>query len=120
MAPMEAARTIVLLLQVFADTMTRPTFATSPILVSRWLFARRRTILGISDNVRHHAAFHRLLANLITIGADGQMMTSSGDETSISRRRLKIFGTGMHAIPNRSVARILSHIERNVGSCTAW
>lgn len=61
MAPMDVATTFLPLLQVFASEMTRPTFQTFLILVSGWLAAPHRTILGIvraSGTQRHHAPFH--------------------------------------------------------------
>lgn len=114
MAPMDVATTFLPLLQVFASEMTRPTFQTFLILVSGWLAAPHRTILGIvraSGTQRHHAPFHRLFASapwsvdrvglavfdLVTAAMSTVVLAV--DDTLIPRTGLKIFGTGMHRDP---------------------
>jgi len=66
MAPIDVATSFLPVLQVFALEMTQPTFQNLLILISGWLVAPRRTILGMvraSGTLRHHAAFHRLFAS---------------------------------------------------------
>lgn len=114
MAPMDVATTFLPLLQVFACEMTRPTFQTFLILVSGWLAAPHRSILGIvraSGTQRHHSAFHRLFASARwSVDAVGlavfDLVTTAMptvflavDDTLIPRAGLKIFGTGMHRDP---------------------
>ena len=53
------------LLQVFATTMTSATHDNLRDLVVGWVFAPRRTIMGMiraGGTKRHHSAFHRLFA----------------------------------------------------------
>lgn len=114
MAPMDVATSFLPLLQVFAGEMARPVFQTFLTLVSGWLLAPRRTILGMlraSGTPRHHAAFHRLFASarwsidaiglavfdLVTRSLSTIFLTV--DDTLLPRTGLKIFGTGMHRDP---------------------
>lgn len=104
------------LLQVFAITMTSPTQANLQALIAGWVFAPRRTIQGMlrAGSVdRHHSAFHRLFASakwsvdqaglavydLIRKLAPQSVVFLAGDDTLLSRRGLKVFGTGMHRDP---------------------
>lgn len=129
MAPMDVATSFLPVLQVFAAEMTRPTFQTFLILVSGWLLAPRRTILGMvraSGTLRHHAAFHRLFASACwsvdAVGlavfdlVTGRMSTVvlSIDDTLIPRTGLKIFGTGMHRDPLLSSR---GHVVTRWGHC---
>ena len=62
---MELVNSFHCLLQVFALSMTEPTAVTFRELMIGWVFAPRRTVLGIvrcSGTTRHHAAFHRVFA----------------------------------------------------------
>ena len=62
---MELVNSFHCLLQVFALVMTEPTATTFRELTIGWVFAPRRTVLGIvrcSGTSRHHAAFHRVFA----------------------------------------------------------
>ncbi len=66
MAPMDVATSFLPVLQVFAAEMPQPAFQNLLILVSEWLVAPRRTILGMvraSGTPRHHSAFHRLFSS---------------------------------------------------------
>jgi hypothetical protein len=126
---MDLATTFVPLLQVFAAEMTTPTFQTLQTLVTGWVFAPRRTILGMvrsSGTDRHHAAFHRLFSDspwsidrvglavfdLVTVGAKTVFL--AGDDTLLARTGLKVFGTGMHRDP---VLSSRSHTVTRWGHC---
>ena len=95
MAPMCLSNTFAPLLKVFTNTMTKPTASNFRALVTGWLLAPRRTIIGMirgSGTERRHAAFHRVLArakwsidqvglallDLITTGQQGQRVTLAG------------------------------------------
>jgi hypothetical protein len=111
--PMDIVYSFERLLQVFALTMTEPTAATFRQLVAGWVFAPRRSLLGMvraTGAQRHHSAFHRVfsaarwsldevglrLFDLILRLAPQETVFLVGDDTLISRRGLRIFGTGMH------------------------
>lgn len=126
---MDVATTVLPLLQVFAAEMNRPTFQNLLILVSGWLAAPHRTILGIvraSGTKRHHAAFHRLFASARwSVDAVGlavfELITAATspvflavDDTLIPRTGLKIFGTGMHRDPLLSSR---GHVVTRWGHC---
>lgn len=119
------------LLQVFVLAMTEPTAATFRQLVVGWVFAPRRSLMGMirtADANRHHAAFHRIfstakwsldevglrLFDLILRWAPQGTVFLVGDDTLISRRGLKIFGTGMHRDPCLSSR---SHTVTRWGHC---
>jgi hypothetical protein len=104
------------LLQVFAITMTAPTHANLVELTTGWVFAPRRTVLGMlraGGIERHHSAFHRMFAtakwsidivglsvyDLIRKLIPQTTVFLAGDDTLLNRRGLKIFGTGMHRDP---------------------
>lgn len=129
MAPMDVATTFLPLLQVFAGKMTQPTFQNFLVLVSGWLAAPHRTILGIvraSGTTRHHAAFHRFFASarwsvdavglavfdLVTTAMSTVFLAV--DDTLIPRTGLKIFGTGMHRDPLLSSR---GHVVTRWGQC---
>ena len=119
------------LLQVFALAMTEPTSITFRELVIGWVFAPRRTVLGIvrcSGTTRHHAAFHRVFAaakwsidqvglrvfDLTLRWAAQETVFLAGDDTLLSRCGLKIFGVGMHRDPCLSSRR---HTVTRWGHC---
>jgi len=104
------------LLQVFAVTMTPTTFGNLRELAVGWVFAPRRTIMGMlraGGSQRHHSAFHRLFASakwsvdgaglavydLIRRFLPQAVVFLAGDDTLLNRRGLKIFGSGMHRDP---------------------
>lgn len=104
------------LLQVFAITMTPATSQNLRDLMVGWVFAPRRTIMGMlraGGVERHHAAFHRLFAtakwsidkaglaayDLIRRHFPQEVVFLAGDDTLLNRRGLKVFGTGMHRDP---------------------
>jgi len=60
---MDIATTFLPLLQAFTTERTKPTFQTLATLITGWLFAPRRTVVGMlrsSGSDRHHTAFHPL------------------------------------------------------------
>ena len=104
------------MLQVFSTSMTAPTYANFQELATGWVFAPRRTINGMlraGGVERHHSAFHRLFASakwsidkvglavydLIRTLIPQATVFLAGDDSLLSRRGLKIFGTGMHRDP---------------------
>ena len=104
------------LLQVFAVTMTPPTQGNLRELVVGWVFAPRRTIMGMlraGGVERHHSAFHRIFSNakwsidraglavydLIRKLLPQAKVFLAGDDTLLNRRGLKMFGAGMHRDP---------------------
>jgi hypothetical protein len=110
---MEIVTSFVPLLQVFAFTMTDPTFRSFETVVAGWLFAPRRTVMGMvraSGSERHHAAFHRVFASArwsidrvglalldwIVQRVPQETVFLAGDDTLLARFGLKVFGTGMH------------------------
>jgi hypothetical protein len=126
---MDVATSFLPVLQVFAAEMTRPTFQNLLILISGWLLAPRRTIIGMvraSGTDRHHAAFHRLFSaarwsvdavglaifDLVTAAMPIVFLTI--DDTLIPRTGLKIFGTGMHRDPLLSSR---GHVVTRWGHC---
>ena len=128
---MELVNSFHCLLQVFALAMTEPTAATFRELAIGWVFAPRRTVLGIvrgSGTTRHHAAFHRVFAtgkwSIDRVGlavfdltlrlAPQETAFLAGDDTLLSRCGLKIFGVGMHRDPCLSSRR---HTVTRWGHC---
>ena len=117
------------LLQVVAVVMTGPSAETFRTLVTGWVLAPRRTIVGMvraCGTERHHAAFHRLFAaaswsidqaglavfDLVTGRMTNVFLTV--DDTLLPRFGLKIFGTGMHRDP---VLSSRSHVVTRWGHC---
>jgi hypothetical protein len=128
---MELVNSFHCLLQVFVLAMTEPTAATFRELIIGWVFAPRRTVLGIvrcSGTTRHHAAFHRIFAaakwssdrvglavfDLTLRLAPQETVFLAGDDTLLSRCGLKIFGVGMHRDPCLSSR---SHTVTRWGHC---
>lgn len=105
-------------LQELAVVMTAPSFHNFLIIVTGWVFARRRTITGMLTAAgvagkRHHAAFHRLFAaarwslDALGLAVFGLLEPLLGqdaiflavDDTLARKRGLKVFGVGMHHDP---------------------
>ena len=104
------------LLQVFAVTMTPPAHENLRELVVGWVFAPRRTIMGMlraGGVERHHSSFHRIFSDakwsIDTVGLavydlirkllpQGTVFLA-GDDTLLNRRGLRMFGAGMHRDP---------------------
>lgn len=104
------------MLQVFSLAMTAPTYASLLELMTGWVFAPRRTIMGMlraGGVERHHSSFHRIFATAVwSIDVAGlavydlirrllpqETVFLAGDDTLLSRRGLKMFGAGMHRDP---------------------
>ncbi len=109
--------------------MTEPSAATFRTLITGWLLAPRRTVLGMlraGGSERHHAAFHRLFASarwsidrvglavfdVITRGRPGVFLAV--DDTLLLRFGRNIFGTGRHRDP------LLSRLSLNKPSAEKW
>jgi len=107
------------LLLSLSDVMTRPTFHTLVVLLTGWVFASRRTVMGMIQaaaavRVKHHSAFHRVFASarwsLDAMGLavfrlvlrwlpEDRPVFLAVDDTLARKRGLKIFGVGMHYDP---------------------
>ncbi len=96
--------------------MTVPTYASLMELMTGWVCAPRRTIMGMlcaGGVERHHSAFYRIFATAVwSIDAVGLAVYDLvrkllpqgtfflvGDDTLLSRRGLEMFGAGMHRDP---------------------
>ena len=116
---MDICSSFVQMLQVFSFTMTAQTHENFRALVVGWVFAPRRTIMGMlraGGVERHHSAFHRIFAaakwsvdgvglavyDLIRKLLPQTTVFLAGDDTLLNRRGLKIFGAGMHRDPQLS------------------
>jgi hypothetical protein len=105
------------MIQPLHVVMTTPSFASLLMLITGWIYARRRTVTGMivaADAVgkKHHSAFHRLFARarwsldglglavfgLIEPWLDDTVMLAI-DDTLARKRGLKMFGAGMHHDP---------------------
>lgn len=110
---MDIATSFVPLLQVFTTVMTEPTAESFRQLVGGWIFAPRRTILGVlrvGCPSKHHSAYHRIFANarwdidqvglalfdLVCRMAPQSTYYLIGDDTLVPRAGMKVFGAGMH------------------------
>lgn len=106
------------ILQELSIVMTVPTFSNFGILLTGWVFARRRTVTGMLTAAgvagkRHHAAFHRLFASarwsldalglavfrLVEPLLGSETIFLALDDTLARKRGLKVFGVGMHHDP---------------------
>ncbi|MGH9553121.1 MAG: IS701 family transposase, partial [Terriglobales bacterium] len=111
-------------LQELAVVMTVPSFRNFLIIVTGWIFSRRRTVTGMLTAAgvagkRHHAAFHRLFAaarwSLDALGLavfrllepllSRDTIFLAVDDTLARKRGLKVFGVGMHHDPILSSRR---------------
>jgi len=99
--------------------MTRPTFQTFLLLLTGWLFARRRTVTGMilaagAVGTKHHSAFHRLFASarwsldelvlavfdlMLRLVDPAATVFLAVDDTLARKRGRKISGVGMHHDP---------------------
>lgn len=110
---MDIATSFMPLLQVFAVAMTKPTAESLRQLIAGWIFAPRRTVLGMvrsANTNKHHSAYHRIFASavwsidcvglalfdLVTRCAPQGTYLLAGDDTTLARCGLKVFGAGMH------------------------
>jgi hypothetical protein len=106
------------LVQQVSGAMTQPTFSTFLMVLTGWVFARRRTVTNMilaaeAVGTKHHSAFHRLFAtaawSLDDLGlavfrlilrrlADGAIPLAL-DDTLARKRGRKMYGVGMHHDP---------------------
>lgn len=116
---MELVSTFEALVREVSFVMTRPTFQTFLMVLTGWLFARRRTVTGMilaagAVGVKHHSAFHRLFASarwslddlglavfdlVLRLVDPGATVFLAVDDTLARKRGRKIFGVGMHHDP---------------------
>jgi len=106
------------LVQQVSFVMTQPTFATFLMVITGWLFSRRRTVTNMilaADAVgtKHHSAFHRLFASaawsrddlglavfaLILRWLPKGPILLAVDDTLARKRGRKVYGVGMHHDP---------------------
>ena len=64
---MSLVNSFVLVLQQLSGVMTAPTWNNFQLLMTGWVFARRRTVTGMIEAAgqigkRHHSVFHRVFA----------------------------------------------------------
>jgi hypothetical protein len=128
---MDLTTTFMPLLQVFTVAMTEPTAESFRQLVSGWIFAPRRTIMGAVrsiDPTKHHSAYHRIFASACwSIDCVGlaifdlavrlvpqEVYHLVGDDTLVPKFGLKIYGTGMHRDACNSSS---SHTSFRWGHC---
>jgi hypothetical protein len=108
------------LLQALSPTMTTPTFESLVTVVTGWVFSGRgtvtRSILSAGSlATKHFSSYHRLFSaarwSLDAVGLGvfdlvepwlGDAIMLGVDDTLARKRRLKIFGFGMHHDPLRS------------------
>lgn len=121
---MTLVSTFVDLVQQISWVMTQPTFHSFLIVVTGWVFARRRTVTNMivaADGVgaKHHSAFHRVFAaarwsldelglavfDLILPWLDDGDIRLALDDTLARKRGLKVYGVGMHHDPLLSTRR---------------
>jgi hypothetical protein len=115
---MDLVTSFVELLQQVAPVFTVPTFNSFLVVLTGWVFARRRIITRMIEaadavKTKHHSAFHRLFAaarwsrdelglavfTLIEPWLEDGAVLLSLDDTLARKRGLKIFGVGMHHDP---------------------
>lgn len=115
---MNLVSTFVGVVQQVSSVMTQPTFQSFMIVLTGWVFARRRTVTGMilaADAVetKHHSAFHRVFASaqwsldelglavfrLILPWLEERQVFLALDDTLARKRGLKVHGAGMHHDP---------------------
>jgi SRSO17 transposase len=113
------------LVQQVSWVMTQPTFQSFLIVVTGWVFARRRTVTGIivaaqAVGTKHHSAFHRVFAKarwsrddlglavfaLILRWLDDGAVMLALDDTLARKHGLKVYGVGMHHDPLISTRKV--------------
>jgi SRSO17 transposase len=114
----ELVPSFVELVQQVAPVFTVPTFNSFLVVLTGWVFARRRVVTRMIEaadavGTRHHSAFHRVFSaarwsldelglavfSLIEPWLDGGAVLLSLDDTLARKRGLKVFGVGMHHDP---------------------
>jgi hypothetical protein len=113
------------IVQQVCSAMTAPTLASFVVVLTGWLFARRRTVTGMivaagAVGTKHHSAFHRVFASarwsLDELGlavfelivpwlSPGPVMLGL-DDTLARKRGLKVYGVGMHHDPLLSTRKV--------------
>lgn len=115
---MTLVSTFVDFVQQVSSVMTQPTFQSFLMVLSGWVFARRRTVTGMilaADAVgaKHHSAFHRVFSSaqwsldelglavfrLMLAWLDEGVVMLALDDTLARKRGLKVHGVGMHHDP---------------------
>jgi hypothetical protein len=104
-------------LQSLSPVMTAPSFQTWLMLVTGWVFARRRTVTQMivaagAVGEKHFSSFHRFFSQASWSRDDlglavftllkpwfGEVVLLGVDDTLARKRGLKMFGTGMHIDP---------------------
>lgn len=104
-------------LQSLSPVMTAPSFQTWLMLVTGWVFARRRTVTQMivaagAVGEKHFSSFHRFFSQASWSRDDlglavfallrpwfGPVVFLGVDDTLARKRGLKMFGTGMHIDP---------------------
>ncbi len=115
---MNLVTSFVELLQPVAPVFTVPTFNRFLIVLTGWVFARRRVITRLIEaadavGAKHHSTFHRVFSSarwsldelglaifaLIEPWLTDDAVLLSLDDTLARKRGLKVFGVGMHHDP---------------------
>lgn len=117
------------LVQQVSWVMTQPTFQSFVIVLTGWVFARRRTVTNMilaanAVGAKHHSAFHRVFAaaqwsldelGLAVFGVilprlDEALIMLALDDTLARKRGLQVYGVGMHHDPLLSTRKVaLTH-----------
>lgn len=106
------------IVQQVSFVMTAPTFSSFVIVLTGWVFARRRVVTRMIEaadavGTKHHSAFHRVFSaarwslddlglavfDLITPWVPDGPAPLAIDDTLARKRGLKVFGVGMHHDP---------------------
>ncbi|QDT07047.1 hypothetical protein K227x_54720 [Rubripirellula lacrimiformis] len=89
------------LLQVFPAAMIEPIAESFRQLITRWIVAPRRIILGAlraTELTKHHSAYHRLFAiarwPIDQVGL--KMFDLVVNDTLVHKTGLKVYGVGTH------------------------
>jgi hypothetical protein len=114
---MELVSSFQVVLQSLSPVMTAPSFESWLILVTGWVFARRRTVTQMilaagAIEEKHFSSFHRFFSQAAWSRDDlglavfallkpwlGEVIFLGVDDTLARKRGLKMFGTGMHLDP---------------------
>ena len=116
------------LLQPLSAAMTARTFDSFVRIPTGRMFARRRTVTGVTVaagaavRAKHHSAYHRVFAaarwslHEIGLAVLGSAMPLCGDgvllavdDTLARKRGLKVFGVGMHLSTRRTAVMNWGH-----------
>ncbi len=122
---MTLVSTFVELVRQLSLVMTTPTFNTFLVVLTGWVFARRRTVTGVilaadAVSTKHHSSFHRLFAQaqwdlddlglavfrLIIPWLPDDTVMLALDDTLARKRGRKVYGVGMHHDPLISTRKV--------------